>query len=144
MTPAPAAPFAVASLPRMGLGCAPLGNLFAPLSEAAAFETLEAAWAGGVRYFDTAPFYGHGLSEERLGRFLTAAPRPGAIVSSKVGRSLRPAGGGRRRTPATSGPRRSSPTSTTAGRRSWRRSKGACGGSGATDSTSPSSTTSAP
>ncbi len=94
MTSALGSPVDIASLPRLGLGCAPLGNLFTPLSEAAAAETLEAAWAGGVRYFDTAPFYGHGLSEQRLGRFLRAAPRPGVIVSSKVGRSLRVAGGG--------------------------------------------------
>jgi D-threo-aldose 1-dehydrogenase len=94
MTSAPGSPFDIATLPPLGLGCAPLGNLFAPLSEAAAVDTLEAAWAGGVRYFDTAPFYGHGLSEQRLGRFLRASPRPGVIVSSKVGRSLRPAGTG--------------------------------------------------
>jgi D-threo-aldose 1-dehydrogenase len=94
MTSTPGSPFDIANLPRLGLGCAPLGNLFAPLSEASAADTLEAAWVGGVRYFDTAPFYGHGLSEQRLGRFLGAAPRPGVIVSSKVGRSLRPAGSG--------------------------------------------------
>jgi D-threo-aldose 1-dehydrogenase len=92
MTSAPAPYFDLATLPSLGLGCAPLGNLFASLSEASAADTLEAAWAGGVRYFDTAPFYGHGLSEQRLGRFLRAAPRPGGIVSSKVGRSLKPAG----------------------------------------------------
>jgi len=94
MTSASAAPFDVARLPRLGLGGAALGNLYAPVSEAEAKTTLEAAWGGGVRYFDTAPFYGHGLGEQRLGRFLSAAPRPGAIVSSKVGRSLRPAAGG--------------------------------------------------
>jgi D-threo-aldose 1-dehydrogenase len=92
MTSAPRSPFDFATLPRLGLGCAPLGNLFTALSEATAADTLEGAWTGGVLYFDTAPFYGHGLSEQRLGRFLGAAPRPGAIVSSKVGRSLRPAG----------------------------------------------------
>jgi D-threo-aldose 1-dehydrogenase len=92
MTSAARSPFDFASLPQLGLGCAPLGNLFTPVSQAMAEEALEAAWAGGVRYFDTAPFYGHGLSEQRLGRFLRSAPRHGAIVSSKVGRGLRSAG----------------------------------------------------
>jgi D-threo-aldose 1-dehydrogenase len=90
----PQSPFNLADLPSLGLGCAPLGNLFSPVSEARAAETLEAAWAGGVRYFDTAPFYGHGLSEQRLGRFLREAMRPDVIVSSKVGRSLKRAVGG--------------------------------------------------
>jgi D-threo-aldose 1-dehydrogenase len=93
MTSAFPAPFDVAGLPRLGLGGAALGNLYAPVSEADADATLEAAWDGGVRYFDTAPFYGHGLSEQRLGRFLSTAPRADAIVSSKVGRGLRPADG---------------------------------------------------
>jgi len=83
-------------LPSLGLGCAGLGNLFAPVAEPEADAALEAAWTGGVSYFDTAPFYGHGLSEHRLGRFLRAAPRPGVMISSKVGRSLRPAGDGPR------------------------------------------------
>ena len=91
MTSAPRSPFDLAHLPQLGLGCAPLGNLFAPVSESTAQETVEAAWAGGVRYFDTAPFYGHGLSEQRLGRFLRGASRPNVIVSSKVGRSLKAA-----------------------------------------------------
>ncbi len=80
------------SLPALGLGCAALGNLYAPVSEADAAATLAAAWDDGVRLFDTAPYYGHGLSERRLGDFLRAAPRPGAIISSKVGRGLRPLG----------------------------------------------------
>jgi D-threo-aldose 1-dehydrogenase len=84
----------VEALPRFGQGCAGLGNLFTAVAETEAAATLEAAWDLGVRYFDTAPFYGHGLSEMRLGRFLAAAPRPDVIVSSKVGRGLRPRGDG--------------------------------------------------
>lgn len=74
-------------IPRLGLGCAALGNLYAPISETDAEAALMAAAGGGVRFFDTAPFYGHGLSEARLGRFL-AGQREGAVLSTKVGRSL--------------------------------------------------------
>ena len=81
------------AIPVLGQGCAGLGNLYAPVSDSDAAGTLNAAWAGGVRFFDTAPYYGHGLSEQRLGRFLRSDPRRGVIVSSKVGRSLRPAVG---------------------------------------------------
>lgn len=69
------------------MGCAALGNLFAPISDADAQATLEAAATGGVTLFDTAPYYGHGLSESRLGAFLAGLPdRP--LLSTKVGRSL--------------------------------------------------------
>ena len=74
---------------RLGLGCAPLGNLFAALSDDHAAATVTAAWDAGIRYFDTAPLYGHGLSERRLGRALQAYPREEFVVSSKVGRLLR-------------------------------------------------------
>ncbi|MGZ0152962.1 aldo/keto reductase [Kribbella sp. WER1] len=76
-------------LPRFGLGCAPLGNLFEEFSEAQADALLTAAWDAGVRYFDTAPHYGLGLSEQRLGRFLATKPRDEYVVSTKVGRLLR-------------------------------------------------------
>ena len=76
-----------AKLPRLGLGCAAIGNLYAAVSDAEARDTLAAAVAGGIGYFDTSPYYGHGLSETRLGAFLAAAP-PGLLVSSKVGRGL--------------------------------------------------------
>lgn len=79
---------------RLGLGGAPLGNLFAPVTPAQAQATVAAAWAGGCRSFDTAPHYGHGLSERRLGDALrglgAAAPRQRFVLSSKVGRLLRP------------------------------------------------------
>ncbi|MBD8044805.1 aldo/keto reductase [Arthrobacter sp. Sa2BUA2] len=72
----------------IGLGCASIGNLYREMSEADAAGTLQAAWDGGSRYFDTAPHYGLGLSERRLGRFLADRPRDGFLVSTKVGRLL--------------------------------------------------------
>ncbi len=75
---------------RLGLGCAPLGNLFEAMTDADAAATVIAAWDAGIRFFDTAPLYGHGLSERRLGETLRAYPRDEFIVSSKVGRLLRP------------------------------------------------------
>lgn len=74
---------------RVGLGTAPLGGLFTPVSDAQAEATIERAWALGVRHFDTAPLYGFGLSEQRLGRFLRAKPRDSFVLSTKVGRLLR-------------------------------------------------------
>ncbi|MEA3120826.1 MAG: D-threo-aldose 1-dehydrogenase, partial [Paraburkholderia sp.] len=74
----------------LGLGTAPLGNLFSRVTDAQAEQTLSAAWDAGVRYFDTAPLYGAGLSEQRLGRCLTRYPRDAFVVSTKVGRLLIP------------------------------------------------------
>ncbi len=74
----------------LGLGCAALGNLYQRVESEAAQQTLAAAWSGGVDYFDTAPFYGHGLSETRLGQFLRSLPHAAAVIGSKVGRSLLP------------------------------------------------------
>ncbi len=74
----------------MGLGCAPLGNLFAAIDEGAAQDLLLAAWSAGCRYFDTAPHYGNGLSEHRLGHALRAMDRSMFAVSTKVGRLLIP------------------------------------------------------
>jgi D-threo-aldose 1-dehydrogenase len=79
---------------RLGFGSAPLGNLFRPLDETTARDTVRAAWASGARYFDTAPLYGHGLSERRLGDVLGAEPRDSFVVSTKVGRRLVPSGAG--------------------------------------------------
>jgi len=76
------------SLPAVGMGCAPLGGLRAPVSEEAADSALRAAWDAGVRYFDTSPWYGRGISELRLGRFLRQFPRQDFILSTKVGRTL--------------------------------------------------------
>lgn len=78
-----------------GLGTGPLGGLFAPVSDEQAEQTLAAAWAAGIRYFDTAPHYGAGLAERRLGRFLRNLPGGAAqaVVSTKVGRVLVPGEG---------------------------------------------------
>jgi D-threo-aldose 1-dehydrogenase len=79
----------VIDVPRFGLGCAPLGNLFRQYSEVEADAILDAAWNAGVRHFDTAPHYGLGLSEQRVGRFLATKPRDEYVLSTKVGRLLR-------------------------------------------------------
>ena len=73
----------------LGLGTAPLGNLFTAVSDEQAAATVAAAWRAGVRTFDTAPQYGHGLAEVRLGRALASLPREEFVLSSKVGRLLR-------------------------------------------------------
>lgn len=73
----------------LGFGTAPIGNLYRAIPEAEAEAILDAAWAGGVRYFDTAPLYGFGLSETRLNRFLRGKPRDAYVLSTKIGRLLR-------------------------------------------------------
>ena len=73
----------------VSFGCASIGNLYRAVSDEAAQDVLQAAWDGGIRYFDTAPHYGRGLSEQRLGRFLQG--RGDFVLSSKVGRVLSPA-----------------------------------------------------
>ena len=77
----------------IGLGCAPIGNMFTAVSDDDAGATVDAAWRAGIRYFDTAPLYGHGLSERRLGRALATRPRGDYVLSTKVGRLLQPPGG---------------------------------------------------
>jgi D-threo-aldose 1-dehydrogenase len=76
----------------LGLGCAPIGNMFAGVSDDDAGATVDAAWEAGIRYFDTAPLYGHGASERRLGRALKTRSRSEYVLATKVGRVLRPAG----------------------------------------------------
>ena len=71
-----------------GLGCAPLAGLYTAVGEDQARATVDAAWDSGVRYFDTAPHYGAGVSEERLGRALADRPRDAFVLSTKVGRLL--------------------------------------------------------
>ena len=75
---------------RLGLGTAPLGNLYAPVADDQALEVMHAAYALHVRYFDTAPLYGHGMSEHRCGEALRRYPRDSFVLSSKVGRLLQP------------------------------------------------------
>src|SRR5215813_12202597 len=72
----------------LGFGGAPLGNMFRNVSEEEAIATVESAWQQGTRYFDTAPFYGAGLSEIRLGKALAKHKRNEYVLSSKVGRII--------------------------------------------------------
>jgi D-threo-aldose 1-dehydrogenase len=74
----------------MGFGSAPLGNYLRPLAEDECDATLQAAWDAGMRYFDTAPFYGFGLSEQRIGRLLKKVDRADYVISTKVGRLFEP------------------------------------------------------
>ncbi|MGB5131916.1 MAG: aldo/keto reductase [Steroidobacteraceae bacterium] len=74
----------------LGFGSAPLGNYLRPLSEEDCARTLSTAWDSGMRYFDTAPFYGLGLSEMRVGRLLSSRRREDFIIATKVGRLLEP------------------------------------------------------
>jgi D-threo-aldose 1-dehydrogenase len=74
---------------RFGLGTAPLGGLFTAVADDEARGVVEAAWAAGVRLFDTAPLYGYGLAERRLGAVLGDRPRDAFTLATKVGRLLR-------------------------------------------------------
>ena len=76
------------SLTELGFGAAPIGNLYRAISEKEARKTLDAAWKAGIRYFDTAPLYGLGLSETRLNRFLRGKKRKDYVISTKIGRLL--------------------------------------------------------
>jgi D-threo-aldose 1-dehydrogenase len=82
------------ALPELAFGTAPLAGLFTPVTEEQAQEALDAAWDAGFRYFDTAPHYGLGLAERRLGEALRRRPRDEVLVSTKVGRLLVPNPGG--------------------------------------------------
>ena len=87
-TRAPGARFRPPS--RLGLGGVPLAGAFKPTPNADAQDALAAAWDGGVRYFDTSPWYGIGRSERRMGQFLSEQPRDAYVLSTKVGRLLKP------------------------------------------------------
>lgn len=71
---------------RFGLGGVAIGNGFAPMTEAEAHDALHAAWDAGIRFYDTSPFYGFGLSERRFGHFLSAQHRREYTLSTKIGR----------------------------------------------------------
>ncbi len=77
-------------LTELALGTAQLGNLYEPVSDETAHATVDAAWRAGIRYFDTAPHYGLGLAERRLGAALHDRPRDEYVLSTKVGRVLVP------------------------------------------------------
>jgi len=81
---------AATPLTELSLGCSQLGNLRHAIDDETARATVDAAWDEGVRYFDTAPHYGLGLSERRLGAALATRPRADYVVSTKVGRLLEP------------------------------------------------------
>jgi len=74
---------------RLGLGTAPLGGLFEAVADDEAHRVVETAWQAGMRFFDTAPLYGHGLAEQRLGAVLGSKPRDEFVLATKVGRLLR-------------------------------------------------------
>jgi D-threo-aldose 1-dehydrogenase len=77
-------------LSRLGLGTAPLGGLYDPVSDKEAYAVVDRAWELGLRFFDTAPHYGSGLAERRLGAALRERAREQFVISTKVGRLLRP------------------------------------------------------
>ena len=82
----------------LGLGCAPLGDIYERLDDQTALDTIQAAVDGGITLFDTAPFYGQGIAEHRLGTILRRQPRETYVLSTKVGRWMRPAPQGRTKT----------------------------------------------
>ncbi|MCY3897802.1 MAG: aldo/keto reductase [Caldilineaceae bacterium] len=75
---------------RLGMGTAPIGNLYEPLNDAEALETVQRSYEHGIRFFDTAPLYGAGEAERRLGAALRGVPRDEVIIQTKVGRIIRP------------------------------------------------------
>ena len=77
-------------LTELGLGLAQFGNLYRETTDAEAAGAFDAAWSAGIRYFDTAPHYGIGLSERRIGAMLVDRPRDDFVISTKVGRLLVP------------------------------------------------------
>ncbi len=88
---APLAAAFPADWPELGLGCAPLGDILDLVPDSEAATMLAAAWNAGMRFYDTAPWYGHGLSEHRLGALLRQHDRAEALISTKVGRVYEPA-----------------------------------------------------
>lgn len=80
----------IENIPLVGLGCASLGNLYRAIDRDQAFATVDAAWSAQMRYYDTAPYYGLGLSERRLGDALRERSRADFLLSTKVGRLLDP------------------------------------------------------
>ena len=76
---------------KLGLGGAPFGDLFNLLSDEQVENTLQAGWDAGVRYYDTAPYYGYGKSEHRVGHFLRNKSRQDFVISTKIGRVLKAA-----------------------------------------------------
>jgi D-threo-aldose 1-dehydrogenase len=92
MDPTPRVPLGKSkvTVTRLGVGTVPIGGMFAAVAEETAQAMLQRSWELGLRYYDTAPLYGHGVSERRLGEFLQKRPRDQFVVSTKVGRLLLP------------------------------------------------------
>jgi D-threo-aldose 1-dehydrogenase len=88
--PARRVPKVALELSEISLGCAQLGNLYQEVTDEEAQKTVETSWALGIRYYDTAPHYGIGLSERRLGPLLAAHGRDEYVLSTKFGRILAP------------------------------------------------------
>jgi D-threo-aldose 1-dehydrogenase len=84
------------AIPVLGLGCAQMGGLYRASSPAESEDAVACAWENGVRSFDTAPYYGYGRSERRLGAALCDRPRDEFVLSTKVGRLIRPNADGAR------------------------------------------------
>ena len=78
------------SVTSLSFGCASIGNLGGVVCDEDATAIMQYAWSAGIRYFDTAPHYGRGLSEQRIGTFLQSKPRDTYVLSTKVGRVLSP------------------------------------------------------
>ena len=74
---------------RLGMGTAPIGNLYSPMDDAEAIETVQRSYESGIRFYDTAPLYGAGEAERRLGEALRGIPRDDVIIQTKVGRIVR-------------------------------------------------------
>ena len=75
---------------RLGMGTAPIGNLYSDLDDEEALETVRRSYENGIRFFDTAPLYGAGEAERRLGEALRGIPRDSVVIQTKIGRILRP------------------------------------------------------
>ena len=92
MDPTERVPFGRTSLTttRLGLGSAPLGGLFNPVPDATAHGVVQHAYDSGLRFFDTAPLYGYGSAEQRMGHVLARQPRNELVLATKVGRLIRP------------------------------------------------------
>jgi D-threo-aldose 1-dehydrogenase len=86
---------AALQVPVLGFGAAAIGNLYSPVDDEAAEAAVAEAFRQGIRLFDTAPLYGYGLSEERLGRALASLPADEVVISTKVGRLIVPAPDGK-------------------------------------------------
>lgn len=78
----------------LGYGSAPIGNLFRSITTDVAHQTVHAAWDAGIRFYDTAPLYGHGLAEHRMADALFQYPREEYVLCTKVGRTLTPSPAG--------------------------------------------------